>query len=308
MRFFLLAAALFAAAPALAEGFSPPVAATSRAMRFETPEGGPLAFRGAIAVTPPTKRFGAISGLVMEAPGRALAVSDIGDWLRFRLLIEDDRLIGIGDVSLAPILDDGGERAPKGARNAEGLARDPETGRLWVSFEGYHRIWVFDEPGGATRGRVLHPDWTTFRENGGIEALARDRDGRFWATGEDGAAEDFPVWVGAEDTWEMKSIPRRGEYQPTGADFGPDGRLYLTERAFSIVGGFRFRLRRFTWGDGPAPESEETLLTYGAATYIDNIEAVTLWRDDGRTWLLIASDDNLLPVERNVLALYEVLD
>lgn len=308
MKPLLLAAALLAAAPALADGFSDPIDATSRPLRFETPADGPLVFHGAVAVSPPDDRFGGLSGLTMEAPGAALAVSDAGRWVRFRLKIEGDRLTGVEAVRYAPIRDAQGNVAPSGARNAEGLARDPATGRLWVSFEGYHRIWVYDAPGGPVLRRVLHPEWTRFSENDGIEALARDAAGRLWAVGEGEARDSFPLWIGGPDAWEKKHVPRRGEYRPTGADFDPAGRFYLTERAFSFTGGFRFRLRRFTWGPGESPATEETLLEYGAATNIDNIESVAIWPDGGRVWLLIAADDNFMPLERNVLALYEITD
>lgn len=197
-----------------------------------------------------------------------------------------------------------------GARDAEGLARDPATGRLWVSFEGYHRIYVYREPGGSLERSIARREWETFSEGRGLEGLARAPDGRLWAFRE-GRAEDgttSPVYVGrAEDpVWEEKRLPLIGPFSATGADFGPDGWLYVTERAFSFIGGFRFRLRRLKWGEGPDPIAEETLLSLGAETYIDNIEAVTLWREAGRTYLLILSDDNFLAVERNVVALFEV--
>lgn len=308
MRSLLLAAALLAAAPACADGFSEPIAADSRPLRFETPKGGPLAFHGAVAVSPPDKLFGGLSGLVMEGPDAALAISDIGRWIRFRLKKENGRLTGVEDIRYAPILDAEGKIAPPGARNAEALARDPVSGRIWVAFEGYHRIWVYDAPDGPVLRRVLHPDWASFSENAGIEALARDAEGRLWAVGEDEATESFPLWIGGPGAWEAKRVPRRGDYRPTGADFDPQGRFYLTTRAFSYTGGFRFQLRRLTWGPGETPVTDEVLLEYGAVTNIDNIESVAIWADAGRTWLLIAADDNFMPLERNVLALYEITD
>lgn len=307
MMRLLFAAALLAAAPALADGFSPPLSPKTRPMVFEAPAGGPLAFRGAVAVSPPADWFGGLSGLVMEGPRAALGISDVGRWFRLALRIEGGRLVGVDTISVAPMLDADGGPIPRGARDAEGLARDPDSGRLWVSYEGYHRIWEFDAPGGPARGRLLHPDWALFDENRGVEALARDAGGRLWAIGEGATEAGFTIWVGGREGWVTKTFPKRGPYHPTGADFGPDGWLYVTERAFSFVGGFRFRLRRLRWDGGGAPAEEETLLTLGAETNIDNIETVTLWREEGRTYLLLASDDNFMLFERNVLALFEVL-
>lgn len=304
----LVVAAVFAAAPAMADGFTAPVAAKTRPMVFEAPVGGPLVFRGAVAISPPERWFGGLSGIAMEGPRITLGISDTGVWFRLALRIESGRLVGVNSISTAPMLGADGKATPRGARDAEGLARDPETGRLWVSYEGYHRIWEFDTPGGPALRGLLHPDWTHFSENNGIEALARDADGRLWAIGEGGGASAFTIWFGGREGWDIKHLPKRGPYSPTGADFGPDGWLYVTERAFSFFGGFRFRLRRFRWDEGAAPIEEETLLALGAETSIDNIESVVLWREAGQTYLLLASDDNFMPFERNVLALFEVVD
>lgn len=243
----------------------------------------------------------------MEGPGVAIAISDTGDWFRIALQIENGRLVGVESIIAARMLDAEGSPLPGGARDAEGLARDPESGRLWVSYEGRHRILAFDQPGGPTRARIQHPEWAHFSKNRGIEALARDVDGQLWAIGEGDSGAVFTIWIDGREGWKTKTIPRRGSYRPTGADFGPDGWLYVTERAFSVFRGFRFRLRRFRWGDGAAPLEEETLLDFGAETDIDNIESVALWREADRTYLFIASDDNFLPIQRNILALFEVV-
>lgn len=275
-------------------------------MTFTAPPNGPLIFRGAIAIHPPELRFGGISGLTMEGPRSVLAITDSGDWIRFELDLVGGRLVGVGAVRIAPILGAKGEPAPRGARDAEDLTRDPETGQVWVSFEGYHRIWEFAEPGGATSRTIRHPAWAQLNENNGIESLARAPDGGLWAIGEAASDGRFTAWVNQGPDWEMKTLPQRGPFAPTGAAFGPNGYLYVTERAFSFTAGFRFRLRRLKWGAEPEPRLEEELISLGAETAIDNIEGVTLWRENGRTFLLIASDDNFMPFERNVLALFEV--
>lgn len=300
----------FALAEPASDNFSPPVPATSYAMSFEAPAGGPLAFRGAVAVRPPFENFGGFSGSAMVGPRTVIMVSDRGVWVRLTLEIEGGRLIGVDDVSEAPMLSGGGDLMPRGALDAEGMTRDPETGRLYVSYEIYHRIYPYEAAGGSASGRILPLGWEAFPANGGVEGLALAPDGRFWAVREsplDGGT-DFPVYVGREHgvAWEEKRLPARGSHRPTGAEFGPEGWLYVTERAFSLIGGFRFRLRRLKWADGPDPVAEEELLNFGAETNIDNIESVTIWPDGEKTYLLILSDDNFFPVQRNVFALFEI--
>ncbi len=303
IRALLVAAAL--ASPAFAEGFTTEQAIRSQPLDLPAPASESLEFRGALVLSPPFAEFGGLSGLVVEAGGAATAVSDRGRWLRFRLIVEDGRLIGAEGAATATILYRHGRPLPGEAGDAEGLARDPRTGRYFVSFEGWHRIQPYDEPGGGSEPFFLAEEWSGFARNNGIEALAMDGDGALWAIAERGGAEAL-VWVGGREGWARKSLPLEGPYLPTGADFGPDGRLYVTERAFSLVSGFRFRLRRFVYGDGAEPESVETLLQYGAETRIDNIEAISIWREGDETLLLIASDDNFLPLQANVLALFAV--
>lgn len=292
-----------------AEAFTAPVKAETRAINFHAPAGGPLEFRGALAVSPPMPTFGGISAIAMERPGDVIAISDRGRWIRFSLQFKEGWLAGVDRVQIAQVVDGEGRRLQPVFRDSEGLARDPETGRLWVSYEARPRILGFDEAGGRATEAIQNPEWKKLQSEQGLEALAIAPDGKLWTIAEGPERdESFPVWAQTDNGWDRKSLPKLGPYLVTGAAFGPDGWLYVTERAFSYFGGFRFRLRRFQWGDGLAPTAEEELLDYGAATMIDNIEAIAIWREGERDYLLIASDDNFMPVQRNVLALFEIVE
>lgn len=308
LRLFAFALGLGFAAWAAAQGFGPAVAPRTTSMAFEAPAGGPLAFRGAVAVSPPDGDFGGLSGAIFETPDTILAISDRARWARIRLEIEDGRLTGVAEIETTPLLDAAGAPAKGAAWDAEGLTRGAD-GRLRVSFERDHRIGAWAAPDAPAAEELRHPAWELFSNNSGLEALATAPDGRLWAIRERSGdlARPFPVFIGDARGWEEKRLPRRGPYLPTGADFDADGRLYVAERAFSFIGGFRFRLRRLTWGAEPDPVTEETLLELPAQSNIDNIEAVALRTEGAQTWLLILSDDNFLPVQRNVIALFEVL-
>ncbi|WP_299349376.1 hypothetical protein [uncultured Shimia sp.] len=55
-------------------------------------------------------------------------------------------------------------------------------------------------------------------------------------------------------------VPRLDGFDPVGADFGPDGRLFILERGFNGV-GFRSRVRRFDVTEGGAQNEVEVLRT-----------------------------------------------
>ena len=93
---------------------------------------------------------------------------------------------------------------------------------------------------------------------------------------------------------------------PVGADFGPDGRLYVLERKFARI-GFRSRLRRFKWTDS-ALTQEETLIETSVATH-DNLEGVSIWRDSrGQLRATMISDDNFLWIQRTEIVEYSLPD
>lgn len=280
--------------------FGAPVAIDARAITM--PSSSALVFRGAIAMRPPFAAFGGISGLVAEGDA-IVAVSDRGRWLKFRPVIEDGRLTGAEAAASAPLLNDAGAPLPKRGQDAEDMAPGG-----WVSFEGDHRIARYDAPGGAAVEVLRNPDWRTLRSNGGLEAVARDNRGRIWAIAERSGAETTPfpvfIWNGAD--WDRKALPRADAYAVTSASFGPDGAMYLIERKFGFLTGFRTRIRRVVWGAGVTPERDGVILDLGRAG--DNLEAAAFMPVDGKPHLILASDDNFQPLQRNVLALYEVTD
>jgi hypothetical protein len=266
------------------------------------PSSPALTFRGAIAMRPPFAAFGGLSGMIVEEDrDHVQAISDRGQWVRFQLVIEDDRLIGADHTGTAPILNDAGVPVSKGGQDAEDMALGG-----WVSFEGDHRIDRFDVPGGPVVETLHHPDWAKLRPNGGLEAVARDSQGRIWAIAERSGAETtpFPVFIWDGSVWETKELPRADAYAITSATFVPDGAMYLIERRFGFLSGFRTRIRRVVWAEGLTPEADEVILRLGRAA--DNLEAVAFLMIEGRLHLLLASDDNFQPLQRNILALYEV--
>ncbi|MEL7463117.1 MAG: esterase-like activity of phytase family protein [Pseudomonadota bacterium] len=291
--------------PVLASGVAPP-----EIERFdvEMAADARLDFRGALAVRPPEDAYGGLSGALYR-DGELLAVGDRAHWARIALRIEAGRLTGVDGVRMAPMLDASGAVATGAGWDAEGLAR-ALGGGLLVSFENDHRIQRFDRPGARAGAEMRLDAWEAFSVNGGLEALAVDPAGRIWAIRERSGAADrpFPVFVFDGASWSEKSLPRDGGFSATGADFGPDGALWIVERDFSFLSGFRTRIRRARWSDGAAPDVIETMAVFGAGDGLDNLEGVAVWREEGETRLLVIADDNFAFLQRNVIAMFALRD
>jgi hypothetical protein len=102
-------------------------------------------------------------------------------------------------------------------------------------------------------------------------------------------------------------LSRSGTFLVTGADFGPDGRLYVLERDFAWVGGFASRIRRFVLGPDGFDDGE-TLLETGFGTP-DNYEGISVWRDPaGETRVTLIADDNFFPLQSTAIAEYRLED
>jgi len=172
--------------------------------------------------------------------------------------------------------------------DSEGLAIGAD-GRRWVSFEARARVRSETGPDGP---EVL-PRPKAFRKmqlNSALEALAVDASGALYTIPERSGRLDtpFPVYRWKNGRWTVPfTLPRRDSFLVTGADFGPDGKLYILERDFVGI-GFRSRVRRFE-ADGTG---EELLLETAVGVH-DNLEGISVWRDDlGRIRLTMVSDDN----------------
>ena len=297
MKFAALALALLAPFSGWADG---------RAFDIDVPPDGPLAFRGALAISPPSPEFAGLSGLDVGGGAIATMVSDKGGWARLRFLLEDGWLTGVANIETRPMLGKDGEALQDEWLDAEDLARAPDGG-YWVSFEHEQRLALYDRDRAAPLREVRPDEWLDPAGNTGPEGLAIDPAGHLWAIREfPGPGETaFPVLIYDGREWRRQSIPRTGPHGVTGASFGPDGRLYLTMRSFSFVTGFEIQIRRLTWRDGEIA-GDEVLLDLPAGSMIDNIEGIDLWREGGRTYLMVISDDNGFLLQQNVLALFEV--
>ena len=246
----------------------------------------------------PQPWFGGFSGMEVSENGETLTlITDRGSLVTARLTRVDGSITEARVLSRKALRHRNGQIIKGSVRDAEGLAIGTD-GRAYVSFENRHRVALLDLRTGITRSLPAHPDFEGFPVNGGLEALAVHPDGRLITLAEQGAQSDgtIPLYSFQEGRWRISHhLPSRGPFLPVGADIDAQGRLYLLERAVTPL-GFRSRLRRFHL-DVPNPVAE-TLFTSIPGSY-DNLEAVAVWSDpEGRTRLLLMSDDNFLPFQR----------
>ncbi len=269
-------------------------------------------FVGSYTWAPEKWPLSGVSGIELSADGRRFVlVTDRGYVATGTLARGSDG--AVSDVVLDEpgqlMRGDEGEVMSFNNRDAEGLALLSD-GRYAVSFENTNTVSVYSGPAGKSTVLTYGDNLPGIPVKLGLEGLAADSEDRLYAIVEQalGSPRGYRVWRYAEGAWSNPfDIPNDGLWRATGADFGPDGRLYLLERDYWPILGFMTRVRRFQVG----PEGlsgEETLLVTQAGRH-DNLEGIAVWQDgDGATRLTLVSDDNFRVMQRTEFVDYRLDD
>jgi hypothetical protein len=264
-------------------------------------------FQGAFTWIYDDWTFGGFSGLETDGD-RFHALTDGGTMYRGRFLREDGRIVGIKHGNRRRLTDAAGDRLDGHENDAEGIAIGPD-GRVFLSFEYRHRVveWTAN----ASPELPVPRDFLALQTNSGLEALAIDAEGRLYAVPERSGKLDrpFPVYryTATSGSWDVAfRLERSGSFLPTGADFGPDGRLFLLERDFHGIFGFSSRVRVFDPVEGAVLTGETLIETRPGVR--DNLEGISVWVNDaGETILTMISDDNFFPIQRTEIVEYRLL-
>ncbi|MGR3615550.1 MAG: esterase-like activity of phytase family protein, partial [Paracoccaceae bacterium] len=235
------------------------------------------------------------SAMALSDDGRHAWVLNDRAFLMEAIIERDNgRITGITPLTgLQRLRASTGKQLAGRAGDSEGIALKPGGG-FYVSFEGGVARVAFHANVGAKSQVLPRPKaFEKMASNGAFEALAIDRRRRLYTMPETARDKDgnIPVYIWNGSRWHQPfSLPTRNRFKPVSADFGPDGRLYLLERDFGLI-GFKSRLRRWDLVNG-LPRNEQILLTTGYGRF-DNLEALSVWRNgNGRLVATMLSDDN----------------
>ena len=272
-------------------------------------EQGPAEYVGSYRWQSNDPAFGGFSGLEVSADGTKFwTVSDKG--VLAVGTFERDKAGRISDVSTfepRALLDYRDVPIGGAWTDAEGLAIGTD-GTLYVSFEALHRVWKYDETGKFLGSAGKRKFFEGLQNNSSLEPLAIDKTGVLLTLPERSGVltRPFPVYLFRDGKWEQAfGLIRRPPYLPAGADFGPDGKLYLLERHFNGVFGFQSRVRRFSITQTGLTD-EEILLETPTGRH-DNLEGIAVWRDEaGDIRLTMISDDNFRAFQRTEFVEYRL--
>lgn len=276
---------------------------------------GPLEFLGGIEFSSDDGRVQSLSSIRFRPDGtHFISVLDTGEWLTGQIMRDaSGRLSGLSDVAVSPILMRDGRAGSKSASDAEGLAL--QDGEAFVSFEQQHRVDAYPDPGFETAKPSRNVNFLIprheLRRNAGIETLVASPASSPLAGGLVAIAESSRDAAGnllaAIVDGPLKgqfTVVRHDPYDATDGAFLPDGDLLLLERRFSFIGGMGMKVRRIKGADirPGAVVDGEVLIDVGADHAIDNMEGIDVVAGpDGRSHLIVISDDNGLFLQRNLM-------
>jgi hypothetical protein len=252
------------------------------------------------------KELGGLSAIEVAADGIGFVALTDRTWLyegRFQRNRAGE-ITGIEDVVKHQLRDADGEPLRRPRADSEGLAVGPD-GTYYISFEGAARVRRQAGAQGVPEVLPRHPDFETMQNNASLEALAIGPDGALYTIPERSGRADqpFPVYRFRNGVWDIPfTLPRRGAFLVSGADIGPDGRLYIVERDFGGF-GFRTRVRRFTLDGG-----NETVVLETWLGQLDNMEGLSVWQDAQGLRMTLIADDNFNAFQQNLIAEYRLPD
>lgn len=233
-----------------------------------------------------------LTGLHTADGRRAVAITNFGFVIEGRFERDGSgRLIGFRPLQARQLAFPDGRALTNGFRAAEGLAVGRD-GRLFVSFEYHTRVWTFGTPEARPQDLGAHEDFARLPNGRGLASLALAADGALYAIPERPArmTHGFPSYRWQDGRWTGSfRMPSEGRFLPVGADFGPDGWLYVLEHEGPVQGGAS-QIRRFpVQGDRMGAGQ---VLMRSAPGQFGYLSSLSVWRDrSGRLRATMVSDN-----------------
>ena len=274
---------------------------------------GDLVYMGGIDIPPMGQNIGGLSGLRWDAEsGRLLAITDDARWIWMTPTELNERLVGLGEIEVGPLLGlDGEPLTGKEEGDSESLTRSAKGGWL-ISFERMHRVWHYSDLTAKPVTTQIDPIALLgpLANNNGVEAMASSAD-LLVLCAERGWAADKPNclikdWSTGDLTGLYASAVAAVEVlgaNPTDADIGSDGAIYVLFRSYSPQDGNAASIVSYR-SDISIRQGRMALLP---PLTVDNFEGLAVREEDGRTFLYIVSDDNFSSSQRTLLMKFEVL-
>lgn len=256
---------------------------------------GRLAYLGGWKITSNDMRVGGISAIDVEG-GEVLAFSDAGSRIRFPLP-RDARPVRASLEMPA---------GPKSDRDVESVVVDGNL--AWIGLERRNMVVRYDRRGWRSESAAVPGAMRRWRANRGPEAMLRLPDGRFlvFSEGSGGPSEallfDGDPALESTPAVRLRYRPPRG-YRVTDADMLPDGRALFLNRRVRLLEGVSAKLTLASLDRlkaGVLIEGEEIASLHRPLT-VDNMEALSVTREGGRTIVWLVSDDNFNPLQRTLL-------
>lgn len=264
--------------------------------------------------------FGGYSALLVDGPGRFLAISDTGHVLGFARpdrpwsppwvrILTGPAVASVNDVEV------------KSDRDFESVTRDPRSGRFWIGAEFTNRILRFG-PDWRLEGLVAPAQMAQWPINTGAETLVRLRDGRFLVLCECTRAGApggdlhpgllFPRDPVARPTAPVQFLARTpATFAPVDAAQLPDGRLLVLTRTLVWPMPQRFA-GRLMIGDPERIRADgvwelRQVASLGSALEGDNFEGLAIEPlPGGEIAVWVIADDNQSRFQRSLLWRLEV--
>lgn len=260
---------------------------------------------GVVLTSSDSKLLHGVSDLVLSPGGRITGVSDVGQLLSARIVLDGaGRLSGLTDASIRPLLGEDGQPFPSSDFwDAEGLTVFP-GGDMLVSFEQTHRIWRYPRSGGLPTP-VPSPQ-TPMSNNDGMEGLAAAptiaRDG-YWVGIETGAIWFCRVSTGCAEETSLPAPP--AGMRLSGLTTGPGGELVILHHVYRKETNSS-RIEVTVVRDPKGAKRVIGHFALDAPANTENFEGIAAGRKPNGDWrLYLIVDDNFSAGQRMLMTAFD---